>query len=137
MATLPRLYSLPCWPRRSLPMVRAVEVEAQVEADLPLAAQVLGRPARVQRVVLLQEVPARQAPRALDPREQVRKRSVAFLAARPTLVAITIPSMIQAVQGMQARFPPLPERTALEQRIRLDPTATRQQVPALKRLALH
>jgi hypothetical protein len=112
-------------------------VEAQVEADLPRAAQVLGHPARAQRVVLLQEVPARQAPRALDPREPVRRRSVAFLAARPTLVAITIPSMIQAVQGMQARFPPLPERTALVLRIRLDPEATRHQVPALKRLALH
>jgi hypothetical protein len=68
-------------------------------AARPQAAQVLGQPRLARRVVRLRGALARQAPQALDPREQGLKRSVAFLMAPPILEVTTIPVTIQAAPG--------------------------------------
>jgi len=107
----------------------AVRVEAR-----PQAAQVLlGQPRLARRVVRLQGALARQAPQALDPREQALKRSVASQMAPPILEVTTIPVMIQAAPGTRAKCPPCLEPTALERQMRAeDQAVTRQQVPVPK-----
>ena len=107
----------------------AVRVEAR-----PQAAQLLGQPRLARRVVRLQGALARQAPQALDPREQALKLSVAFLVAPPILEVTTIPVTIQAAPGTQTKCPPRLESTALGRQMRREDhlAATRQQVSVPK-----
>jgi hypothetical protein len=117
-----------------------VEVGAEQEGAAvrlevrPQAAQLLGQPRLARRVVRLQGALARQAPQALDPREQALKRSVASLMAPPILEVTTIPVMIQAAPGTRAKCPPRLEPTALERQMRAEDhrAATRQQGPVPK-----
>jgi hypothetical protein len=112
--------------------VAAVQEAAAVRVEArPQAAQVLGQPRLARRVVRLQAALARQAPQALDPREQALRRSVAFLMAPPILEVTTIPVMTQAAPGTQAKCPPRLEPTALGRQMRREDhlPATLQQVP--------
>ena len=136
----PDCYSLVYWRRRSLHTLKVVEVGAVQEAAAvrvevrPQAAQLLGQPRLARRVVRLQGALARQAPQALDPREQALKRSVASQMAPPILEVTTIPVMIQAAPGTQAKCPPRLEPIASERQTRAEDhlAATRQQVPVPK-----
>jgi hypothetical protein len=133
---------LVCWCRRSLHTLKVVEAEvaavqeAAVRVEVHLQpARLLGRPRLARRVVRLQGALALQAPRALDPREQALKRSVAFQMALPILEVPTIPAMIQAAPVTQARCPRLLEPIALGPQMRREDrlAATRQRVPVPKR----